>query len=310
MAPIPSRRELLGKILRKLASPRDLRKFIEFKTVSGDEYPYFDLVDQLPWVGSLLAKIGGGKLDIDAPVFVAGLRRSGTTLFYRVMNANSALFLFNERFPGDRMNGRGVPSENNIYYSVEDPADFRRMVISYLSPRLKRRYPRWGAKLALELAHPDPGSVSISGLERILAAFPRAKIIGVTRDPRDFVLSALKRGGHDVQWWVDEYKAMMDVFGRLAEKDATTIEIVKYEDLVENPNQVVRRCCGFAGLPFEESMLDPAQWSVKGPKEYESSRISGRHGKWRAATGNDKEVVDFVNDACFPAAARFGYEPV
>lgn len=308
MPSIPSRREVFGKILRKLVSPRDLRKFLEFKTVSGDEYPYFDFADLFPRFASLLSRICTGKLDVDSPVFVAGLRRSGTTLFYRVMNANSSLFMFNERFPGDRMNGRGISSENNIYYSVEDSCLFRQIVIKYLSPRLRQHYRRWGGKLALELAHPDPGSVSVFGLERILSAFPKAKVIGITRDPRDFVLSALKRGGHDPQWWIDEYKAMMDLFERMRNTHNNSFIIVKYEDLVDNSDQVIRHCCEFAGLPFEEEMLDPSQWSVKGPKEYESTQISAHHGKWRSASGDDKDVVQSVNAECFPGAVHFGYD--
>ena len=41
---IPTRKEILLKILRKLVSPRDLAKYLEFKTISGNEYPYFDFV--------------------------------------------------------------------------------------------------------------------------------------------------------------------------------------------------------------------------------------------------------------------------
>lgn len=310
MSQIPTRRELIYKLFRKLTSPKDAAQFAKFKLVSGDEYVYFDFADMFPLLAGLISGVSAGRLDMAAPIFVAGLRRSGTTLFYRLMNANSHLFLFNERFPGDRLNGRGVSSERNIYYTVHDPLEFNAIAKKYLSPRLRKNYSRWGAKLALELAHPDPGSVSIPAMHKILAAFPQAKVLGITRDPRDFVLSALKRGGHDLQWWIDEYTDMMNLFKSLREKSPDSFMVVSYEDLVDDPMTIIRRCCDFSGLAFEEGMLDPSQWSVKGPAEYENRQIAVQHGKWRTATGPAQDVVAQVTDACFPMASEFGYQAV
>lgn len=304
---IPTRREVLLKVLRKLSSPRKLRNILEFKLRSGDEYVYFDFVDFFPWLAAPLTVWGRTRLDIDAPVFIAGLRRSGTTVFYRIMNANSRLFLFNERFPGDRMNGRGVASTRNLYCSVDDPREFRRIALRYLSPRLRAGYEKWGAKLALELAHPDPGSISAQDMERILRAFPRARVIGITRDPRDFVLSALKRGGHDVGWWIDEYVAMMRLFRELQTSHQGAFLSIRYEDLVDQAEKMTRQCCEYAQIPFEQEMLDASRWSVKGPKEYESHGIVARHGKWREAKGMDADIVKRTTESCFPAATHFGY---
>lgn len=307
MRTIPTRREVAAKVLRKLASPRDLRKFLEFKLISGDEYPYFDFTDLFPRLATLLNAWGPTRLDIDRPIFIAGLRRSGTTVFYRIMNAHRTLFLFNERFPGDRMSGRGTASPLNLYNSVDDPDAFRKIVRRYLSPVLRKQFERWGAKLALELAHPDPGSISVAAFDRIRAAFPNAKVIGITRDPRDFVLSALKRGGHDVEWWIDEYLAMAKLFQGLQTTADKHFMTIRYEDLVDEPENTVCRCCQFAEIAFDHVMLEPSQWSVKGPKEYESGGIVARHGNWREVTGASREVVKRTAEACFPCASYFGY---
>jgi hypothetical protein len=306
MPTIPPKRLILLKALRKLASPRELRKFLEYKFVSGNEYPYFDFADFFPRLSAMLTSVGRQRLDIDSPIFIAGLRRSGTTVFYRVMNANSSLFLFNERFPGDRMNGRGVSTHRNIY-TVDDPHRLRSIVSRYLSPRLRSRSERWGVKLALELAHPDPGSVSMPGMQHILAAFPRAKVIGITRDPRDFVLSAITRGGHDVKWWIDEYEAVMDLYSKLLISHRDSFITVRYEDLLTDAEQTVHHCCEFAGIPFERDMLDPSKWSVKGPREYENKGIVRQIDKWRRVSGADLEIVQRVTESCFPQATQFGY---
>ncbi len=307
-APIPTRREVLAKILRKLASPRDLRRFLGFKFVSGDEYPYFDFADAAPRIAGAIGRLVPSRMDLGSPVFLAGLRRSGTTLFYRLMNANRHLFLFNERFPGDRMNGRGVASQHNLYNSVDDPRQFRHLTLGYLSPWIRVRFPRWGAKLALELAYTDPGSVSRPVLTRILSAFPGTRVVGITRDPRDFVISATRRGGHDAKWWIDEYLMMTDLFTELEVSCAVNFTHVRYEDLVSQPAAVLAYVCEFVGIPFESEMLDSSRWANKGPSEYARTGIVGATDKWRSATSEDRKLSLLAANACFPAAARFGYE--
>lgn len=308
-ADIPTRKQVAVRVLRKLAAPRDLWRYLVFKFVTGDEYPYFDFADAFPHLARLVSGCPARRLSVDAPIFLAGLRRSGTTVLYRVMAAHSRVFLFNERFPGDRMNGRGVASQHNLLYAGHHPDRFRCLALSYLGPRLRMGYDRWGAKLALELAHPDPGSISAAALERILAAFPASRVIAITRDPRDFVMSALKRGGHDVQWWIDEYIAMMKLFDTLRAAYRDAVQIIRYEDLVLDPAATIRRCCEFAALPYESGMLDASHWSNKGPREYERTAIVPGVDKWRAAAGGELAVVRRVAAACFPPAARFGYEP-
>lgn len=304
---LPKRRKVALKAVRKLFSPADLKRYLEYKFVYGNEYPYFDLVDMFPGLSRVVTAMAPRRLVVDAPVFLAGLRRSGTTLFYRLMNSHSRLFLFNERFPGDRMNGRGVASGRNLLYSDTDTARFHRLACGYLGPLLRAKYSRWGAKLALELAHPHPGSISGEAMQKILAAFPRARLILIARDPRDFVLSALDRGGRDADWWVDEYLAMIDLFEALRLRSRDSVLTIRYEDLVRDTEGTLRRCCEFSGLDYQPCMLDPARWSSKGPREYESTTIEPRLDKWRTAGGADAAVVAQVSKRCFPYAERFGY---
>lgn len=185
---------------------------------------------------------------------------------------------------------------------------FRRTVSRFISPVIRSQYSRWGVKLALELAHPDPGSISVSNIRKIMDAFPDGRVIGIVRDPRDFVLSALSRGGHNEQWWIDEYRIMMDIFSELNNERMDSFRFIQYESLVKDPAGEIASCCEFADLPFEQRMLDSAEWSVKGPKEYESSGIIVHTDKWRKASGDQKAIVGRVTEACFPHAQVFGYE--
>ena len=304
---IPTRKDIAVKVVRKLASPADLLKYLEFKFVSGNEYPYFDFADIFPGLATALG-LPFRRLDVDSPIFLAGLRRSGTTLLYRIISAHKSLFLFNERFPGDRLNGRGTSTLRNLLYGECGVERFRTITGRYLSPLLRAQYDRWGVKLALELAHPHPGSISAGAMARILAAFPGARVILIVRDPRDFVISALARGGHDVDWWIAEYLAMLNLADEIHKRHEDAVMTVRYEDLVQQPEESVRQCCEFAGLAFDSAMLDPALWPIKGPREYESKAIVTNSAKWKNAVGRDRAVVEKVSEACFPAASRLGYE--
>lgn len=299
-----NRDSTMRKAGRKLASPARLAGYLRFKLVEGNEYLYHDLVDAAPAVASML-RVLPSRVDFDRPVFLAGLRRSGTTLFYRIMNAHPALFLYNERFPGDRMNGGGVSTDRNIW-SIRDAEPFRDTVRRYLGPAVRRRR-RWGVKLALELAHPDPGSVAVEGMEAVLRFFPQCRVAGIVRDPRDFVLSALKRGGQSLEFWIAEYRTMHELFVRMKDAYPDRFRIVRYEDLVQDTETTVRDCCTFFELPFLPAMLDPGSWSVKGPREYDSSRIVAQTAKWRSAEGEARLAIGRVVEACFPAAETLGY---
>jgi len=308
MTQIPTRRSILKKALKKLVSPADLGRFIRYRFITGNEYPFFDLTDQFPWLARTINFVAHShKLDLDTPVFIAGLRRSGTTLLYRILNANPELFLYNERFPGDRLNGRGTACDRNLVYGHYDRDSFHRIATNYVGPSIRRRFSRWGVKLALEIAHPDPGSIDRTAVLRILDAFPKAKIVFITRDPRDFVLSALNRGGHDVQWWIDEYRALMALLEELTHDRSDSIHVVKYEDLVSNSGEVVGRCCEFAGMSYLPEMTQSDNWSIKGPQEYENRKISDNVDKWKKAEGRARTIVQETSSACFPAAAKLGY---
>ncbi len=307
MEPWQARRELWAQLVAKLVRPRELVASLRYRLGEGNEYPYFDLVDFFPGVGEALARLGPTRVDFEAPIFLAGLRRSGTTLFYRVMNAHPDLHLYNERFPGDRLNGAGLPTIHNVW-SVADEAEFRQIVRRYLSPARRWRSGRWGAKLPLHLVHPAPSSVSATGFQRLMGAFPRARFLCIVRDPRDFVLSALRRGGRTLEHWVAEYRATADLLCAHVERHADRVRIVHYEELVADPKKVIEECCEFVELRFEERMLDPSRWSIKGPKEYDRSMIVENTEKWRKVAGEQPDLIDRIERGCFPSAARIGYE--
>jgi hypothetical protein len=303
-------RGLAGKVARKLTDPQDLRSFLRYRLGYGNEYLYMDLVDRLPLVGRLVHGVCPTRVDLDRPILLAGLRRSGTTLFYRIMHAHPDLFLYNERFPGDRLNRHRVDESarhwNNIW-TLEEPDEFRAAVRRYIGPNVRFGYRRWGVKLAMEVHDRNSGSPDAEAMRLLFRCMPGASVVGIVRDPRDFVLSATKRAGHDIDWWISDYNLMADLFCELRETYRDRFRLVRYEDLVTAPREIVARCCEFAELEFHPAMLQPESWSAKGPREYARGGIVAQTEKWRQAEGHERAMVAQVERACFPRAAALGY---
>ena len=303
-------RSLSGKIARKLTDPKDLRSYLSYRLGYGNEYIYSDFVDRVPALGRLVHAVVPARVDLEHPIFLAGLRRSGTTLFYRIMHAHPDLFLYNERFPGDRLNRHRVAESerhwNNVW-TIDAPERFREAVFRYIGPRVRRGYLRWGVKLAMEVHDSNSGSPDEPAMRHLFRCMPGAFVIGIVRDPRDFVLSATKRAGHDVEWWIDDYNIMARLFLELREQYPERFALVRYEDLVTRTQEIVSGCCARAGLRFDESMLKPEAWSSQGPREYARGGVVAQTEKWRAAEGDDRALVERVDRECFPTAADLGY---
>lgn len=119
--------------------------------------------------------------------------------------------------------------------------------------------PRWGDKTPMYMRH-------LRLLERL---FPDAQYVHLIRDGRDAALSFLRMpaGTYTRTWahpdtaaefaclWRTEVRAARELRRRVG--SSRYLE-VRYEDLVNRPEVVIRRICEFAGLPYESAMLDYA----------------------------------------------------
>ena len=93
-------------------------------------------------------------------------------------------------------------------------------------------------------------------LDLIRELYPDAKIIRIMRDPRDSIPSVIKNIGLSTSL-IGEFYRWMSVFMMshpFFENDLNSITI-RYEDLVQDPDKKVREICEFLGEEFEPSML-------------------------------------------------------
>ncbi|MCK5874071.1 MAG: sulfotransferase [Alcanivoracaceae bacterium] len=151
----------------------------------------------------------------------------------------------------------------------------------------------------------------------INALFPGARFVYLVRDPRDMALSWRENAAHPgglvagaIQWRNDQAGAL-PVFGPLAyDKRAVC---VRYEDLIQNPEQQLGRICNLLGISYAPEMLqyhqskltqDNAQ-TQEAWKNLSQGVMSQNHGKFSEKLSAQEVAV--IEAICAPLMPAFGY---
>ena len=166
--------------------------------------------------------------------------------------------------------------------------------------------------------------VHISRIGWLLKVCPEAKVIHITRDPRATALSKTNDpGGIAVKFnsfFITRVliRQVMMIFVALQYiqssivhsryKDNPNYALFKYEDLLFEPENVIRELCEFAGLNYSVAMLQP--------RKGQPSSITGKrkHGFDPASAVRWKEKMNGVEVRFFTwitrsSMKRFGYDP-
>lgn len=94
--------------------------------------------------------------------------------------------------------------------------------------------------------------------------FPQAKVIQMVRDPRAIFASRKNRlvktsGNYSkAHRFVREWNRSAQEIPRLR-RDPSKFMVVRYEDLVKNPHEILEKVCRFAGIDFSEKLLEPTR---------------------------------------------------
>jgi Sulfotransferase family len=216
----------------------------------------------------------------DPPVIVLGVRRSGTTLLRVMLDRSPGLAVPDESYFVPQLARRHSTPVDPVAF-VDDLRRLPSLVEWGLSPtavrsRLRpgmttgaaiaaifeayaavRGKPRWGDKTPLYMQY-------LGLLERL---FPTALYVHLIRDGRDAALSFLSVPGGLVTegWghprdaagfacqWATEVRAARRLGARRG--PGRYVEL-RYESLVAAPAVELRRVCAFAGLAYDDAMLD------------------------------------------------------
>jgi hypothetical protein len=169
--------------------------------------------------------------------------------------------------------------------------------------------PRWGDQTGLLERYAD----------EVFRAHPDGRMIHMVRDPRDRYEASLalwpdgrgRAGGQTARW-----RYSMALAARNMRRHAGRYQLVRYEDLVRDPEGVARDVCAFIGERFEASMLRMGD----APSSFHRKMAGGDPLPADPATlisdafvGRYREVlrpedVSFIEMFAGPQLTRLGYE--
>lgn len=165
---------------------------------------------------------------LDAEVFICGCEHSGTSLVATMFAAHPDVH---------------VPLvETNIFKEGRDPQDGLSML---------RADTRAGSRRYLVEKTPP----HISRLETLRDAAPDARVVIPVRDGRSVVASLIRKKGarksaSSARRWIRANSIAA------AERSAPDVLVYRHEDLVRNPRGTLASICSFAGIPFDDAMLE------------------------------------------------------
>lgn len=140
---------------------------------------------------------------------------------------------------------------------------------------------------------------------RLLELYPEARVVHMVRDPRAVLASQKNRwqmrrlGGKNVpisevvRLWFNYHPVTMSRLwsgatdAALALESHPRVRLLRFEDLVDDPEQTVRDLCDWLELDFEPGMLDVPQWGSSNIRHESAGR-----GVSQAMVAKWKEVLN------------------
>lgn len=266
---------------------------------------------------------------MDAPIFIVGGPRSGTTLLRNMLNRHPAIAICRETefF-------HWVYKRRWRFGSLGDLGNRRRVVKQYLATqrmqRMRLDFEALGETLLQEATSYEAMFLSLLRFfarahgkrrcgektphnaliaEMLLQWYPGAVVIHLLRDPRDAVASMLR-----MPWAAKNVVSNTRAWLRFNQgawhsRHSPNYLPVRYEELVTEPEAQLRRICAFAGEEYSPEMLvpnwDPAAdlfWFRRAEEPVTTERL----GRWREElTPNQVALVEWVIGRHMQS---FGYE--
>lgn len=229
------------------------------------------------------------------PIFIAGPDRSGTTLLFALLASHPNISMvrrtnmwryFHKRYGDlkqsenfDRCFGEML-RYNRICNFLQPDAKRIRQEFWLGEPTYGRLFSLFHQQHAESLGKTRWGDKSLHTehyVDRVFAEFPDAKIIHITRDPRDRYASVRKRHGRDVprlggangRWLFSMTKALDN-----RKRFPGQYKIIRFEDLAGDPEGTMREVCAFIGEEYIPEML-----TMSGASDHTSSGGNSSFGK-------------------------------
>lgn len=195
----------------------------------------------------------------DAPIFVVGMPRSGTTLVEQIIASHPKVYGAGELSILKNAVGRQFPATmpGGFPWGVSDTddADFTEAGQAYLD-MLHARYPHMR-----HVTDKMPGNFLLVGFIHMM--MPKARIIHCARDAAATCLSIYKvhfrgdthRYGYDLGELADFHNLYTDIMAHWHKVLPGVVHDVRYEDFVADQEGQSRALIDYLGLPWDDAVL-------------------------------------------------------
>ncbi len=209
-------------------------------------------------------------------IFLISQPRSGSTLTQRIIGAHSQIHTQSE--PWIMLHPLNALKSNNIHAAydmdlyIKGAMDF----ISHL-PGKERHYKNILSdayqNLYDSILEQEKKSFFLDKtpryyyiIEELASYFPKSKFIFLWRNPAA-VLTSIVQTWSKADWYrLSEWKDDLLVAPRLMLNGITDLQdrafVLRYEDLLMNPNALVKQVCKFLAVPFEEKIIEYGKFTV------------------------------------------------
>ena len=163
------------------------------------------------------------------PIFITGAEHSGTTLMISILSRHPNLW--------------AVPTETGIFSDYVSNKRVKQHLEAILNLAQSKNVDRFVEKTPKH----------INFVERILRWFPDAQMLIMVRDGRDVAVSLKRRGKNHkraVRSWVHDNKRICELVGD------PRIFVVKYENLISDPEAILQDVCAFLGEAYVDDLFD------------------------------------------------------
>lgn len=227
---------------------------------SSKKHTHFIASQIATFTPSLVNKLGHLGHPDNAPIFIVGMPRAGSTLLEQILASHSQVDgtmelheILGLAATLSKKQGNKPVYPNNL--SEIPPHYFAEFGKRFIEDT---KVYRQGAAFFIDKM---PNNYMHIGLIKLI--LPKAKIIDARRNPMACCFSGFKQlfgEGQEFSYSLDDialyyqnYVKLMDHWQTLFPKD---ILLVHHEDVVANTEMQIKRMLDFCGLPFEQSCLD------------------------------------------------------
>ncbi len=263
------------------------------------------------------------------PIFISGMPRSGTKLLRDILNNHSKISI-----PDSET--QFIPEFIRTYgleYDFSEAENFQALLHRFHSTKffLVQKKPRieevhfqnvaselswaiffecilryYGVKDEASARFGDKTPGYILHLDMLKKIWPDIKMVHIIRDPRDYSASVRQAWGMSVRRAAHRWSTAMDVALEYRQKYPDNYLEIHYEDLLNDPDNIIEKICFFIGCDFEKdlSILNHATENLGSAKGHIGLIATNRNKYKENLTRSEIESIESI---CCATGSAMGY---